>query len=149
MATIRPLAQGERRDVRCAGKYDLTPAQRAFAEVSVEWFAGPPVLRIVFGSLYFEMPEPLARDFGARIARAMRTRVAPDSRRGFRCAPGMARADREYVEVLLQDRDGLTQLRLEFADGNTVDFSAAVGTCFADRIRRAVAAMPAPAVLAA
>jgi len=61
----------------------------------------------------------------------------------------MTRADREYVEVLLQDRDGCTQLRLEFADGNTVDFSGAVGTCFADRIRRAVAAMPAPAALAA
>lgn len=149
MPTIRPLARGEHRDVRCSPKSGLTPAQRSFAEVSVEWFNGPPTLQLVFGNLYFEMDEPLARDFGARIGRAMRTRTAPNSRRGFRCAPDMSREDRDYVEVLTQDRDGCTQLRLEFADGNTVDFSTAVGTDFADRIRRAVAALPATAALAA
>jgi len=149
MPGIRPIARGEHRDIRCSPRSGLTPAQRSFAEVSVEWFNGPAVLQLVFGDLYFDLPEPLARDFGARIARAMRTRIAPDSRRSFRCAPGMSRKDRDYVEVLLQDRDGCTQLRLEFANGSTVDFSVAVGTCFADRIRRAVATLPQPAALAA
>jgi hypothetical protein len=50
----------------------------------------------------------------------------------------MSRDDREFVEVVLQDDFTRTWLRLEFADGNTVDFSVPVGSDFAGRIARAV-----------
>lgn len=142
MASIKPLSRGERRDIRCSPGSGLTPAERAFAEVSIEWFAGAPLLQLVFGELYFEMPDHLARDFADRIARAMRTRIRKGSRRGFRCGSGLTPEERRYVEVLMHDDFERTWLRLEFDDGNVVDFSTRIGPDFAARVARAVKALP-------
>ncbi len=140
--TSRPISQGERRDIRSSPGSGLKPGERSFAEVSVEWFTGHPMLQLVFGDLYFEMADHLARDFSDRVARAFRTRVRPGSRRGFRCGPGLTREEREYVEVLMHDDFDRTWLRLEFGDGNVVDFSTRLGPDFADRIVRAAKALP-------
>ena len=149
MGSVRTISRGERRTIRPSPTSGLTKDQRAFAGVEVQWFNGPPLLVLVFGDLLFEMAEPLARDFGARIARAMTARTTTGSRRSFRCGTGLPRHDREFVEVLMHDDGTRTWMRLEFADGNTVDFSPVVGAEFADRIRRAMLALPSGDVRAA
>jgi hypothetical protein len=139
MAVIQPY---ETRTLRPGP--GLTPEQRAFAAVHLDYTDRQPLLQLVFGNLYYELPDALARDFGARIARAAETRIPAGSRRSFRCAPGTTRQDREFVEVLLQDDETRTWLRLEFHDGNTVDFSVALGVDFARRLARAMKALPSP-----
>ena len=138
MAKQRPLALGEQRRIVSRPHAGLTREQRDFASVTLQKFGDEPVLLLVFGDRAFELPGNLARDFGTRIARAMRTRIAPGERRGFRCSKGLAKAYRRYVEVFMQDDEKHTWLRLEFEDGNTVDFSMALTQDFADRIARAM-----------
>jgi hypothetical protein len=143
MAKQRPIQLGESRIIKSnPATSTLNAEQRAFATVGVEWFGCMAKFVLTFGDMQQVLHGDLAVDFAARIARAMTTAVKPGSRRGFRCGRGLSKQDREKVQVFMHDDFERTWLRLEFDDGETVDFSSAVGADFADRIRRAALIMP-------